>query len=128
MWDFGKSNGRAPGSGEQRDLGVQIHSSLKVASQIDGVVINAFGMLVLISQSIVVTYKTLLRMHLEYRVHFWALYYRKDVVKLKRVQRRFTRMLLGLEGLSCRESVGTLFPGAQEEVKVTRGIDSIDAE
>eukprot|EP00061_Rhincodon_typus_P002813 g18528.t1 len=34
--------------------------------------------------------------------------YRKDVVKLKRVQKRFTRMLLELEGLSYGEKLNRL--------------------
>eukprot|EP00061_Rhincodon_typus_P012663 g38542.t1 len=40
--------------------------------------------------------------------------YRKDIVKLERVQKRFTRMLLGMEGLKYKnklERLGLLFTG-----------------
>ena len=97
---------------EQRDLGVQIHSSLKVESQVDKVVKKALGMLGFIGQNIeyrswdilLKLYKTLVRPHLEYCVQFWSPYYRKDIIKLERVQKRFTRMLSGLDGLSYKES------------------------
>ena len=47
--------------------------------------------------------KTLVRPYLEYCVQFWSPYYRKDIIKLERVQKRFTRMLPGLDGLSYKE-------------------------
>lgn len=45
-------NGRALVNVEQRDQGVQVHSSLKVVSQVDRVVNKAFGTLAFISQGI----------------------------------------------------------------------------
>ena len=45
-------NGRALGRvAEQRDLGVQVHSSLKMESQMDRVVKKAFSMLGFIGQN-----------------------------------------------------------------------------
>ena len=82
-------NGRALGRvTEQRDLGVQVDSSLKVESQVDRVVKKAFGMLGFICQNIEYRswdvlfklYKTLVRPHLEYCVQFWSPYYRKDII------------------------------------------------
>ena len=77
---------------------------------------KAFGMLDFISQNIeyrswdvlLKLYKTLVRPHLEYCVQFWSLYYRKDIIKLERVQKRFTGMLPGLDGLSYKERLKRL--------------------
>eukprot|EP00061_Rhincodon_typus_P009670 g33334.t1 len=43
--------------------------------------------------------RTLLRPLLEYCVQFWLPSYGKDIIKLERFQKRFIRMLLGMEGL-----------------------------
>eukprot|EP00061_Rhincodon_typus_P009343 g32774.t1 len=48
--------------------------------------------------------KTLVFFFLE----IWSLHYQKDVVALERVQKRFTRMLLGMEGISCEERLEKL--------------------
>ena len=53
-------------------------------------------------------YKTLVRLNLEYCVQFWSPNYRKDINKVERVQRRFTRMLLGLEKLNYKERLNRL--------------------
>eukprot|EP00061_Rhincodon_typus_P013127 g39305.t1 len=53
-------------------------------------------------------YRTLVRPLLEHCVQFWSPCYRKDVVKLDRVQKRFTNMLSGLEGLYYREKLNWL--------------------
>ena len=85
-------NGRALGGvTEQRDLGIQVHSSLKVEAQVDRVVKKAFSMLGFIGQNIeyrswdvlLKLYKTLVKPHLEYCVQFWSPYYRKDIIKLE---------------------------------------------
>eukprot|EP00061_Rhincodon_typus_P012549 g38351.t1 len=48
-------------------------------------------------------YKTLVRLLLEYYVQFWLPSYRKHIIKLERVQKRFTKMLPGMECLSYEE-------------------------
>eukprot|EP00061_Rhincodon_typus_P005037 g24016.t1 len=72
---------------------------------------KAFGMLAFDAQSyeyrswgiILRLYRELVKTLLEYCVQFWLLSYRKDIIQLEMVQKRFTRMLLGIEGLSFKE-------------------------
>ena len=83
-------------------------------------------------------YKTLVRPHLEYCVQFWSPYYRKDIIKLERVQKRFTRMLPRLDGLSYKERLDRLglfslkrkrLRGDLIEVyKIMTGIDQLDSQ
>jgi len=125
VMDFGRSNktreylmnGRTLGSSEeQRDLGVIIHRSLKVAEQVNRVVNKVNGTLVFISQGIeckrkevmLGLYRALVRPQLEHCVQFGSPHYRKDVIALEGVQRRFTRMLPGTERLSYKERLDRL--------------------
>ena len=47
--------------------------------------------------------RTLVRPQLEHCVQFWSPHYRKDVIALEGVQRRFTRILPGMEHSSYDE-------------------------
>jgi len=103
---------------EQRDLGVYVHRSLKVATQMDRAVKKAYGVLAFISRGIefkscevmLQLYKTLVRPHLEYCAQFWSPHFRKDVEALERVQRRLTRMLPGMESRSYEERLRVARP------------------
>ena len=55
-----------------------------------------------------IRYLTILWPHLEYCIQAWGPQYRKDVELLERVQRRVTKMIRGLEHLSCEERLGEL--------------------
>ena len=81
-------------------------------------------------------YKTLVRPHLEYCAQFWSPYYRKDIIKLERVQKRFTGMLPGLDGLSFQERLDKMGLFSLERrrlrgdlivvYKIMTGIDKVD--
>ena len=87
-----------------------------MARQVDKVVKKAYGMLAFIGRGIeyknlqvmLQLYRTLVRPHLEYCVQFWLPHYQKDVDALERVQKRFTRMLPGMEGISHEERLDKL--------------------
>jgi len=131
---------------DQKDLGVRVHRTLKSASQVEEVVKKAYGVLAFINRGIefrspgimMQLYKTLVRPHLEYCAQFWSPHYRKDVEKIERVQRRFTRMLPGLSGMPYEDRLRQLglfslerrrMRGDLIEVyKMLRGIDRVDSQ
>ena len=86
---------------EEKDLGVNISNDLKPGKHCSEVVKTANKLIGFIgrtfefkSDKVVLTlFNALVRPHLEYCVQFWSPYYRKDIEKLERVQRRATKLI-----------------------------------
>eukprot|EP00061_Rhincodon_typus_P017547 g46281.t1 len=76
----------------QRDLGIQVHTSLQVATQTDKVVKKAHSIEYKSWQVMYKLYKTLVKPHLKYCMQFWLPHYQKDVDTLETVQTRFIRV------------------------------------
>ena len=139
-------NGGRLGKGEmQRDLGVMVHQSLKVGMQVQQAVKKANGMLAFIAKGfeyrsrevLLQLYRVLVRPHLEYCVQFWSPNLRKDIIAIEGVQRRFTRLIPGMSGLSYEERLDRLglysleFRRLRgdliETYKILKGLDRLDA-
>ncbi len=92
---------------QERDLGVLISNSLKVAGECQQAYAKANKMLGLVARVIrhkdmnmmLRLYKTLVRPHLEYASAAWSPHYAKDKKLLERVQHRFTRMFEELKDM-----------------------------
>ena len=126
------------------DLGVTISSNLKPSQQCSEVVKKANKIIGLIGRSfeykskdiILTLYNSLVRPQLEYCVQAWCPYYRKDIDKLERVQRRVTKMIPNLRNKTYEERLKelNLFPLSQRRLrgdliqvfKIIKGIDNMD--
>ena len=100
----------------EQDLGVIIQNDLKVSQQCSKVVKTANKILGMIyrtfqykSEDVMLRlYKSLVRPHLEYCVQAWRPHLKKDIALIEAVQRRATRMIPTLKGLSYHQRLSVL--------------------
>ena len=105
-----------PKVSKEKDLGVTISNDLKPTNHCSDVVKTANKLTGFIgrtfefkSEKVILTlFNALVRPHLEYCVQFWSPYYRKDIEKLERVQRRATKLIPRLRNKPYEERLNEL--------------------
>uniref|UniRef100_A0A3B3RWV8 Reverse transcriptase domain-containing protein n=1 Tax=Paramormyrops kingsleyae TaxID=1676925 RepID=A0A3B3RWV8_9TELE len=100
----------------EKDLGMYVDASMSHSRQCGEAIKKANRMLGYISRCVefksrevmLHLYNSLVRPHLEYCVQVWSPYLKKDIAALEKVQRRATRMIPGLRGMSYEERLAEL--------------------
>ncbi|GAB0175536.1 hypothetical protein GRJ2_000018800 [Grus japonensis] len=120
-WGNSKHNYRLSGewienSPEEKDLGMLLDKKLNMSRQCALAAQKASRVLGCITRSvtsrsregILPLYSALVRPHLEYCIQLWGSQDKKDMELLERVQRRATKVIRGLEHLSCEDRLREL--------------------
>jgi ribonucleases P/MRP protein subunit RPP40 len=142
-YQYSINNQQLQSTSSERDLGVTVLSSLKVAAHVTEAISKANRMLGLIKRSIrsrepfilLQLYKSFVRPHLEYCVSAWSPHYAKDKELIERVQHRFTRLFPSLLSLNYEQRLAELQLWSLEErrnradlievFKMVRGISAV---
>jgi ribonucleases P/MRP protein subunit RPP40 len=103
-------------SEEERDIGVEVHQSLKPARQCAKAAATARAVLSQIARSFhyrdkktfIKLYTTYVRPHLEFSTPDWSPWLQTDIKILEKVQEKFVNMLSGLSGLSYEQKLQEL--------------------
>ena len=109
--DYSLFNKQIKVSEKERDLGIIVDNKLRFSEQCNAVVNKANSTLGMIKRNIVSRdhkiisklYKALVRPKLEYCIQAWRPYFRKDIDKLEKVQRRATKLISDCRNLSYKD-------------------------
>jgi hypothetical protein len=112
-----------PKTSEEKDLGVHFSDSFKPSLNCNMVSKSANKVVGMIRRNIsnkgmegmLILYKTLVRPTLDYCSPVWRPYTKKDMTKLERVQKRFTKLIDGCKGLKYEQRLNKLGITSLEE-------------
>ena len=101
---------------QEKDLGVWISNNLKWEKQVVATTQQAMVVLRSVKRAFIhfdretsnIVYNTYIRPHLEYCVHAWSTYYAKYILMLEKVQRRATKLVIGLKEFTYEERLTQL--------------------
>lgn len=110
------NNVQLSSTAKEKDLGVVVSKDLKPSQHCTETVKTANKLVGFIERTfefksekvILALYNSLVRPHLEYCVQFWSPYYKKDIEKLEKIQRRVTKMIPRLRNKSYEERLKEL--------------------
>ena len=96
---------------KEKDVGVTMNANMKVSEQCRIAASKGYQVLGMIRRNItykdksliVPLYKAIVRPHLDYCIHAWSPYLRKDIDMLEKIRRRVTKLIPGLRDLSYEE-------------------------